>query len=90
MRNIFRSQFSVAMHLYVVNQDLTIKVCGYISENFRPKYSSNREFADGAGIDEKAVRLILKGEYNLSLELFKQICDSQQVKMSEILRSINE
>lgn len=42
------------------------------------------------GIDEKTVRLIQQEKYNLSLLKFKQICDSQDVKMSDVLNEIDE
>jgi DNA-binding XRE family transcriptional regulator len=70
--------------------ELTIKVCRYINENFRPRYKSNREFADSCGVDEKTMRLIQEENYNLSLLLFQRICDSQSVKMSEILAKIGK
>lgn len=70
--------------------DLTYKLCRYININFRPNYKSNRDFSLTCGIDEKTVRLIQQENYNLSLKLFKQICDSQNVKMSEVLKNINE
>lgn len=73
-----------------MGNELTIKVCRYIHQNFRSKYKSNREFADSCGIDEKTVRLIQQEKYNLSLNLFKQICDAQEVKMSEVLAEVEE
>lgn len=73
-----------------MEEELIIKVCRYIHKNFRSKYKSNREFADSCGIDEKTVRLIQQEKYNMSLKLFKQICDAQDVNMSEVLASIKE
>jgi len=73
-----------------MSEALTIKICKYIYTNFRSKYSSNREFAADCGIDEKTVRLIQQEKYNLSLLKFKQICDSQEVKMSDVLKNIEE
>lgn len=73
-----------------MNDELTVKVCKYINEKFRPNYKSNRDFSLTCGIDEKTVRLIQQENYNLSLKLFKQICDSQNVKMSDVLSDIGE
>lgn len=73
-----------------MNDELAVKVCRYIHQNFRSNYKSNREFADNCGIDEKTVRLIQQEKYNLSLNLFKQICESQNVKMSQVLQEIGE
>ena len=73
-----------------MNSKLTIKLCRYIYKNFRSKYKSNREFALDCEIDEKTVRLIQQEKYNLSLVKFKQICDSQGVKMSDVLHQIGE
>lgn len=73
-----------------MNEELTLKVCRYIHQNFRSKFKSNREFADSCGIDEKTVRLIQQEKYNLSLNLFKQICETQNVKMSQVLKEIEE
>lgn len=73
-----------------MSEDFKKKLCSYIHENFRSKYKSNREFADAANINEKVVRLIQQGEYNLTLNKFKQICDSQDIKMSEVLAGIGE
>ena len=41
-------------------------------------------------IDEKTVRLIQQEKYNLSLIKFKQICDTQGLKMSDVLNHIGE
>lgn len=73
-----------------MEKDLASKVCKYIHDNFRSKYKSNREFADSCGIDEKTVRLIQQGSYNPSLNLFKQICEAQGVKMSVVLAEVGE
>lgn len=73
-----------------MEQELAGKVCRYIYKEFRPKYKSNREFADSCGIDEKTVRLIQQEVYNPSLNLFKQICDAQGVKMSFVLTEVGE
>ncbi len=70
--------------------ELTVKLCRYIHQNFRSKYKSNRDFALSCGIDEKTVRLIQQEKYNLSLNLFKQICESQNVQMSSVLIEIGE
>lgn len=69
---------------------LTIKLCKYINDHFRPNYKSNRDFALTCGIDEKTVRLIQQENYNLSVKLLKQICEAQNVKMSQVLHAINE
>jgi hypothetical protein len=73
-----------------MDSDLTVKICKYINSNFRPKYKSNRDFSLTCEIDEKTGRLIQQENYNLSLKLFKQICDAQNVKMSDVLREIGE
>lgn len=73
-----------------MSEDFKMRLCAYIYENFRSKYNSNREFADAAGVDEKVVRLIQQRLYNLTLKKFKQICDSQNVKMSKVLSEIGE
>ena len=73
-----------------MNNDITPKLCKYVYKTFRPKYKSNLEFANVCDIDEKTVRLIQQEKYNMSLKVFKKICDSQNVKMSEVLISINE
>ncbi len=73
-----------------MDSDLTVKICKYINLHFRPKYKSNRDFSLTCEIDEKTVRLIQQENYNLSLKLFKQICDSQEVKMSDVLKEIGE
>ncbi len=73
-----------------MSEDFKKKLCSYIYNNFRSKYNSNREFADAANINEKVVRLIQMGEYNLTLNKFKQICDSQNIKMSTVLKNIGE
>jgi len=73
-----------------MSEELTIKLCRYIYSKFRSKYTSNREFAADCGVDEKTVRLIQQEKYNLSLLKFQQICESQQVKMSDVLKDIKE
>lgn len=56
----------------------------------RPKYSSNVEFADTCGVDEKTIRLIQQENFNMSLKLFQRICESQEIKMSDVLKAIGE
>lgn len=74
----------------MIDEELTIKLCRYIHQNFRSKYKSNRDFALSCGVDEKTIRLIQQEKYNPSLSLLKRICDSQNVKMSQILSEIDE
>ena len=74
----------------MIETGITAKLCAYINKNFRPNYRSNRDFALSCGVDEKTIRLIQQEKYNLSLNLFKQICDSQGVKMSSVLVNIDE
>ncbi len=73
-----------------MDNELTVKLCKYIYQTFRVKYKSNRDFALSCGIDEKTVRLMQQEKYNLSMLKFKQICDSQNIKMSDVLKDINE
>ena len=73
-----------------MEDELSIKVCRYIHNEFRSKFKSNREFADSCGIDEKTVRLIQQEKYNLSLNLFNQICEAQGIKMSKVLAEVGE
>jgi hypothetical protein len=73
-----------------MNSNLTPILCKYIYKNFRSKYRSNRDFALDCNIDEKTVRLIQQEKYNMSLRIFKQICDAQNVKMSTVLLEIKE
>lgn len=71
-------------------EELTVKICRYINKNMRPKYSSNVEFADTCGVDEKTIRLIQQENFNMSLKLFQRICESQEIKMSDVLKAIGE
>lgn len=73
-----------------MENEFTSKICRYIYKKFRPNYKSNRDFALQSGVDEKTIRLIQQEKYNLSLLKFKQICDAHNVKMSYILKEINE
>jgi len=73
-----------------MDYEITVKLCRYIHQNFRSKYKSNRDFAVSCGIDEKTVRLIQQEKYNLSILKFKQICDTQNIKMSNVLKDIEE
>ncbi len=73
-----------------MKDEFTSKICRYIYKNFRLKYKSNIEFANTCDIDEKTVRLIQQEKYNMSLNLLKKICDSQGVKISDVLKAIEE
>ena len=73
-----------------MDKELSIKLSQYIQKKFRSRYKTNREFADVCNVDEKTIRLIQQGKSNLTLKKFKQICDSQNVKMSSVLRAIGE
>ena len=78
------------MHFRFMSEDFKRELCFYIYKHFRLKYKSNREFADAANINEKVVRLIQQGEYNLTIKKFKQICDSQNIKMSSVMKDLGE
>jgi len=72
--------------------DLSLKqkLCKYLYTTYRDKYKSNLDFALSCGVDEKTIRLIQQGNYNMSIELFEKICISQQIKPSEVFLSIGE
>jgi DNA-binding Xre family transcriptional regulator len=63
------------------------KVCTQLAELIRnsPHYKSNRDFALNAGIDEKTLRLILQGKYNMSLKILNRICDCLGVSVCEVI-----
>jgi len=73
-----------------MNKNITPLLCKYIYKNFRSNYKSNLDFALECNIDEKTVRLIQQEKYNMSLRIFKQICDAQNIKMSQVLNEIGE
>ena len=61
------------------------KVCSKLAELIRksPHYKSNRDFAFNAGIDEKTLRLIFQGKYNMSLKILNRICDCLGVSVCD-------
>lgn len=66
------------------------KLCKYIYVNFRSNYKSNRDFALECNLDEKTIRLIQQGRYNMSIRVLKQICNTQNISISEVLKEIGE
>ncbi len=66
--------------------ELKARLCNYVYKNFRSKYRSNRDFALSCGIDEKTIRLIQQGKYNMSVDLLGRICASQNVKISTVFK----
>lgn len=70
--------------------ELKKRLCNYVYRNFRSKYSSNRDFALSCGIDEKTIRLIQQGKYNMSVELLNRICVSQNTKISDVFKAIED
>jgi len=73
-----------------MNDNLIQKLCKYIYTNFRVRYKSNRDFALDCNVDEKTIRLIQQEKYNMSIKVLKQICDSQDKKLSDVLLEIGE
>lgn len=71
-----------------MDQSISKRICGYISDEIRPKFKSNLEMAGAADIDEKTVRLILAGDYNMTLELLEKICTAGKIKMSTLLKRV--
>lgn len=69
---------------------LSEKLGIYLYENYRSKFSSNLQFALTCGVDEKTIRILQQGKYNMSVNKLKSICDALDIKISDVLRDLGE
>ncbi|MGG7034410.1 MAG: helix-turn-helix domain-containing protein [Flavobacterium sp.] len=72
-----------------MSEDFLVNLGRIIGEKAKAKFKTNLDFAFACDIDEKSIRRILKGEQNLSINIFLKICTALDVKMSELLSELN-
>ena len=68
--------------------DILIKIADYIGKQAKVKFKSNVEFANVSNVNESTIRRILQGKQNISVKVLKRICDSLEIKMSDLLKAI--
>jgi len=69
-------------------KDILIRIGDYINKKAKAKFKSNVEFANVCDVNESTIRRILQGEQNISIKVFKRICDALDIKMSDLLREV--
>ncbi len=72
-----------------MSEEFLIKLGDNINARAKAKYKTNLEFASACEIDEASIRRILKGKQNFSIKIFLRICNSLDIKMSELLSEVN-
>lgn len=70
-------------------KDLLIKLGDNIGKKAKMKFKSNVEFANVCDVSEGTIRRILQGNQNLSLKVFKRVCESLGIKMSDLLKEVD-
>jgi transcriptional regulator with XRE-family HTH domain len=69
-------------------KDILIRIGDYINKKAKAKFKSNVEFANVCDVNESTIRRILLGEQNISIKVFKRICDALDIKMSDLLKEV--
>jgi len=69
-------------------KDVLVKLAENISKRAKAKFKSNVEFANVCDVNESTIRRILQGKQNISIKVLKRICESLDVKMSELLKEV--
>ncbi len=69
-------------------KDILVKIGDYIGKRAKVKFKSNVEFANVCDVNESTIRRILLGEQNVSIKVLKRICDSLDIKMSDLLKEL--
>lgn len=69
-------------------KDILVKMSVVIAKRAQEKFKSNVEFADVCNINESSVRRILLGKQNISVKVLKSICDALEIKMSDLMKEI--
>jgi transcriptional regulator with XRE-family HTH domain len=69
-------------------KDILVKIGDYIGKRAKVKFKSNVEFANVCDVNESTIRRILRGEQNVSIKVLKRICDSLDIKMSDLLKEL--
>jgi DNA-binding Xre family transcriptional regulator len=67
-------------------KDILVKIGEYIQKKAKGKFKTNVEFADACEVDEKTIRRIFHGEQNLSIKVLKRICESLDIKVSDLMK----
>lgn len=52
--------------------------------------ASNREFAASHNIEEKTVRRMLEGNYQITIMTLEKICTARNIKLSDFFKLIEE
>jgi transcriptional regulator with XRE-family HTH domain len=69
-------------------KDVLVKLADSIGKRAKIKFKSNVEFANVCDVNESSIRRILQGQQNISIKVLKRICESLDIKMSELLKEI--
>lgn len=66
-------------------KEILPEVGNVIKQKMEGKFKSNLALAIACEVDEKTIRNVLAGE-NISLKLLKKICDTLDLKVSELIK----
>ncbi len=69
-------------------KDILVKLADSIGKRAKAKFKSNVEFANVSDVNESSIRRIIKGQQNISIKVLKRICESLDIKMSDLLKEI--
>lgn len=73
-----------------MSEEFLLKLGAEVEKRYKLKFVSKLEFSFACDVDEKTIRRLFKGEQNISILLLKKICDALEIKLSELIISIEE
>lgn len=71
-----------------MSDEFLLKLGKEIENRYKLKFVSKLEFSFACDVDEKTIRRLLQGKQNISIILLKKICDALDIKLSELMLSI--
>lgn len=72
------------------DKDFLKKLGDIIGKKAKTKFKSNVEFSNVCDVAESTIRRILNGEQNISIKVLNRICESLDIKMSDLLKEVGK
>jgi DNA-binding Xre family transcriptional regulator len=73
-----------------MSDSFLLKLGQEIEKRYKDKFNSKLEFSYACDVDEKTIRRLFLGKQNVSILILKKICDTLEIKISDVLISIEK
>lgn len=73
-----------------MSDSFLLKLGQEIEKRYKDKFNSKLEFSYACDVDERTIRRLFIGKQNVSILILKKICDALEIKISDVLISIEK